>query len=200
MRVHAYAMSLSVVLFASGAAFAATYDAYPGDNLATWINSMSPGDTLIVHSVGGNGTGQYGRWSLYGVDGNDPGTPEEEWITVIAADGEPRPKIYYEDRDKNLVNLYTYVRYFKLIGLEFDGGSDSIKMPTSVDGHHIVFEDLYMHNIGNTGINLSSCGDIGQMEIRWCEIHDTGSAGNGSIMSTIAAPIQFRAGRATGSS
>jgi len=182
MRVCTCVISVSVVLFTSGAAFAATYDAYPGDDLKTAIESLGYGDTLIVHSLGGNGTGQYAHFKVSTLLGDDPGTPENEWITVQAADGEPRPVIYGDSYDVyNLVEFQTYIQYAKIIGLEFDGGSDSIKLP-GTSGDHIVFEDLYMHNIGNTGINLSSCGNVSFMEIRGCEIHDTGHAGNGEGM------------------
>ncbi len=160
----------------------ATYHAYPGASLQSAIGALGYGDTLIVHSVGGNGTGRYGHFKVYGKIGDDPGTPEKEWVTVKAADGEPRPVIYEPAYNQyNLVELRNTIRYFKFQGLEFDSGSDSIKLP-GTNGDHIVFEDLYMHNIGNTGINLSSCGDIGFMEIRGCEIHDTGYAGNGEGM------------------
>ncbi len=182
MRVHAYAMGLSVVLFASAAAFAATYHAYPGDNLQTAIESLSYGDTLIVHSVGGDGTGRYDHFRVYNLRGDNPRTPDNEWITVQAADGEPRPVIYGGSYNLyNLVEFRDYIGYAKIIGLEFDGGSDSIKLP-GTSGDHVIFEDLYMHNIGNTGINLSSCGNVSFMEIRGCEITDTGYAGNGEGM------------------
>jgi len=182
MRVHAYAMSLSVVLFASGAASAATYDAYPGDDLKTAIESLFFGDTLIVHSVGGDGTGQYDRFKVYNLRGDNPRTPEKEWITVQAAEGEPRPVIYDSSYSSyNLVEFLDYIQYAKIIGLEFWRGSDSIKLP-GTSGDHVIFEDLYMHEIGNTGINLSSCGNVSFMEIRGCEIADTGYAGHGEGM------------------
>ena len=178
-------MSLVLAASISMAAAAATYHAYPGDSLANRIHLMRPGDTLIVHSVGGDETGQYGRVSLYSVDGDDPGTPEEEWITVIAADGEPRPEIYHGSHTQNLVDFYNYVRHFKLIGLAFHYGSNAIHVQTGADGESIVFEDLYMHRL-HSGINLSSCGDVSNMVVRGCEIFDTGygAPGEGMYLGT----------------
>ena len=182
MRVCTYVMSLSAVLFVSGAAFAATYHAYPGDNLQTAIESLFYGDTLIVHSLEGDGTGRYDHFQVSNLRGDNPRTPEIEWKTIQAAEGEPRPVIYGSSYSSyNLVEFQDFIQYAKIIGLEFDGGSDSIKLP-GTSGDHVIFEDLYMHNIGNTGINLSSCGLVSNMEIRGCEIWDTGYAGNGEGM------------------
>ena len=171
-----------VAAMAWPAAFAETYHAYPGDSLGTMVGALRYGDTLVVHSLGGNGTGRYGRFSSGGLIGDDPYTPEEEWITVMAAPGEPRPEIFYPYRDANLVNFRVLLRYVKIQGLAFNGGSDGVKMELGASGDHIVFEDLYMHNLGNVGINLSSCGNVSYFVVRGCEIFDTGYDGNGEGM------------------
>jgi hypothetical protein len=158
-----------------------TYDIYPGGALGATIMQLSPGDTLIVHSLGGNQTGRYGRFKLTGLSGDDPVTPEEEWITVKAAVGEPRPIIYYAGSDTNLIEFYFVLRYIKFQGLGFEGGSDAIKF-VETNGDHIILEDLRMHSVFNTGINLSSCGDVGSMEVRYCEIFNTGITGHGEGM------------------
>ncbi len=159
-----------------------THHVYPGGSIGNAITQASPGSTIIVHSFGGNESGRYGPFKLWGASGDDPFTPEEEWITVKAAPGEPRPGIYYAGNDQNLMEIYYFFRYIKLLGLGFEGGSDAIKFQTGADGEHIVFEDLRMHHLDNTGINLSSCGDVGYMEIRYCEIFDTGINGHGEGM------------------
>jgi len=159
----------AATLGSSAAALATEYHLYPPGQITDYLYSLQPGDTLIVHS------GTYNRiWMSQGVNG----TPNA-WITIKAAEGEPRPRIYYAGTDKNLWDI-RMSSYLKIQGFEMTGGSDAFKFPnTTPISHHIVLEDLYIHHIGGGGINLSGIYEMYNLTVRNCEIAFTGGNGEG---------------------
>jgi len=79
---------------------------------------------------------------------------------------------------QNMINIHG--SYFELRGFEITGSSTGLRL-FSVD--HATFEDLVIHDIGNVGITCNSTGvHCDAVEIRGCEIYNTGSAGNGEGM------------------
>jgi len=163
----AVASALSVAVLP---AVATEYHIYPPTSIGSMLPKLQPGDTLIIHS------GTYGRvWMA-----NVHGTPDA-WITIKGADGEPRPVIVYNYRDKNVIDI-AGVTYVKLQHLEIRGGSDGIKFQGAYDNHDIILEDLYIHHVGDTAINASGITELYNLVVRRCEIAYTGGTGEGMYL------------------
>ncbi len=157
-RSYLTAMLIAIVLLAAGPrAGAAVYEIWPPTTLGSMIPILQPGDTLILHA------GDYARAWTGGMTGGTPGN----WITIKGADGEARPRIYYNGTDRNIFDL-TGTSYMRFQNLEIQGGSDAFKIRGTC--HYIVIENVYMHHLGSGGVNLSGITEMSNLTVRDCEI------------------------------
>ena len=157
------AVKRSLVLFigtwlVGGASWAGTvYHAYPGDDLNAMDEVLTYGDTLIIHE------GDYevdesdltgGRIWRRDLQGDDPETPEVEWITVKGADGENRPHLYYYGVQKNMLDITGSSDHVRIQHLAIEGGSVAVKISQYMD--HLVIEDVQCYFNPDGGINLAN--------------------------------------------
>ena len=140
---------------------------YQGDSFESAVESLAPGDTLIVHE------GAYtdsGRVSI-GVNGTAANP-----VVVRAAAGEQRPLITRSPGapTQNTINIEG-AEHLTIKGLEItSNGGDGINM--SGNPSHIVLEDLVIHDI-SVGINFRS--DMHHITVRRNHIYATNDTGEG---------------------
>jgi MYXO-CTERM domain-containing protein len=137
-------------------------DIYPSDSFEAAVESLNPGDTLIVHE----GTYQdEGRISV-----SVAGT-ETEPVVITSADGEGRPHITRpaSAAAQNTINVEG-ASYLTIRGLEISSnGGDGVNLNS--DPSYITLEDLVIHDV-DVGVNFRS--DMHHITVRGCHIYDTG--------------------------
>lgn len=125
---------------------AATIDIFPGDSFEDAVESLQPGDRLIVHE------GTYvdsGRISIGVV------ATAQFPVIIESAAGEQRPLITRRagDPEQNTINIEG-AQYLTIRGLEISSnGGDGINMNSGPS--YITLEDLFIHDI-SVGINFRS--------------------------------------------
>lgn len=140
-------------------------DIYPSDSFEAAVESLQPGDTLIVHE------GTYddsGRISIT-VQGT-AGAP----VLIRAADGEAMPLIMRPAgaSAQNTINIEG-ATYLTIKGLEItSNGGDGVKMTDNTA--FITLEDLLIHVV-DVGVNFR--GDMHHITVRHSHIYDTGDGG-----------------------
>jgi hypothetical protein len=149
---------------------AATIDLFPGSSFETAVESLNPGDTLIVHQ------GIYadsGRISIT-VKGT-AGAP----VVIKGAEGETSPLItrLASASLQNTINIEG-ATYLTIKGLEITGnGGDGINLNSNPS--YITLEDLHIHDV-DVGVNFRSTMD--HIAVRRNHIHRTaidGGTGEG---------------------
>ncbi|HFD12830.1 MAG TPA: hypothetical protein ENJ32_10240 [Crenotrichaceae bacterium] len=139
-------------------------DLRPGDSFENAVESLQPGDVLVIHSGTYSGVG---RISI-----SAQGTAQQP-VIIKAASGEARPLITRPANTviQNTINIEG-ASYLTIQGLEISGnGGDAIR----VDGpssHDVVLQDLLIHDI-DVGINTKSDSD--HFTIRDNHIYNTGA-------------------------
>jgi len=170
------ALFIGTCLVATTSWAGTVYDAYPGDNLNAMDEVLTYGDTLIIHE------GDYpvdpddrtgGRIWRSDLRGDDPGTPEVEWITIRGAEGENRPRLYYYGNLSNMIDLNGTTDHVRIQYLEIQGGSVAVKINAVAD--HVVLEDLHIHDNPDGGINLPNVTAVTNLVIRLNYLHHIGS-------------------------
>jgi hypothetical protein len=147
-------------------AWGAVTEIFPGDSFEAAVESLSPGDTLIVHA----GTyAESGRISI-GVLGT-----ESQPVVIKGAAGEARPLITRPagSTPQNTINVEG-ASYLTLQRLEITGNGDGINM--SGGPHHITLEDNEIHDI-DVGINFRSSMD--SILVRRNHIYNTNGTAEG---------------------
>jgi hypothetical protein len=153
-----------LVISVSGS-YAATIDLFPGSSFEMAVESLNPGDILIVHQ------GAYadsGRISIT-VKGT-AGAP----VVIKGADGETPPLITRPASAsiQNTVNIEG-ATYLTIKGLEISGnGGDGVNLNSNPS--YITLEDLHIHDV-DVGINFRSTMD--HITVRRNHIHRTGMDG-----------------------
>ena len=140
-----------------------TIELRPGDNFEDAVESLQPGDILIVHAGTYSGTG---RISIAA-----QGTADQP-IVIKSASGEPRPHITRPQNNtvQNTINIEGS-SYLTIQGLEISGnGGDGIKV-SEQPSHHVVLQDLVIHDI-DVGINTKN--NSNHFTIRDNHIYNTG--------------------------
>ena len=138
-------------------------DLRPGDSFENAVESLQPGDTLIVHSGTYSGIG---RISI-----GAKGTTDQP-IVIQGANGEPRPHITRPQNTtiQNTINIEGS-SYLTIQGLEISGnGGDAIKV-NEQPSHHVTLQDLVIHDI-DVGINTKN--NSNNFIIRDNHIYNTG--------------------------
>ena len=163
---------LSAVLLTSVSAQAATYYATPGDDLDAWVDSLDPGDTLVLTP------GTYpSRMSINNKNGD-----ADNWFTVQGSD-QGIARILAYGNYYNIIDIRNS-SYWRFENFEIDGfdflSSDAIKCSTSADPdndytHHIVIDGLHIHHIDGNGVSTKVA--TWDFEVRNCYIHDTKNPG-----------------------
>ncbi len=141
----------------------AVVEIYPGDSFEAAVESLTPGDTLLVH----NGTyADTGRISIT-VQGTSAAP-----VLITAVDGEPPPLIMRPAAaaPQNTINIEG-ASYLTVRGLEItSNGGDGVKITT--DSAYITLEDLHIHTV-DVGVNLKD--NLHHITVRRTHIHDTGT-------------------------
>lgn len=166
------AVSLAALLCSAAAlplcapfAYAATIHLNPGGNFETAVESLAPGDTLVVHA------GDYvttGRISI-----TVRGTAAQP-VVIEAAAGEARPHIRRAATAaaQNTINIEG-ATYLTIRGLEISSnGGDGINM--SGNPAFITLENLEIHDI-DVGVNFRS--SMNNITVRNNHIYRTGADG-----------------------
>jgi hypothetical protein len=144
-----------------------TIDLMPGSSFQAAVESLQPGDTLIVHA------GTYsdsGRISI-----SVHGTASAP-VLIKAADGQPRPVVTRPASAavQNTINIEG-ATYLTIKGLEITGnGGDGINL--SGGPSFITLEDLDVHDV-DVGVNVRS--SMNNLTVRRNQIRRTG-IGNGT--------------------
>jgi hypothetical protein len=165
-----WALALVIVwcaALAAGPAVAATIYANPGDSITTKINSMSPGDTLILNPGTYTSTirmtnknGDASHW--FTIHGSDAGH-----VKVLATD------------NYNMIETRNS-SFWRLENFEMDGnnyvGSDGIHTSLSSDyyndyTHDLIMDGLEIHHFND--VCVSTKIPTWNMTVRNCHIHDT---------------------------
>jgi uncharacterized repeat protein (TIGR01451 family) len=141
----------------------AVIDIYPGESFETAAESLTPGDTLIVHA------GTYpdtGRISIT-VQGSALAP-----VMITSAAGEASPLIMRpaSAAPQNTINIEG-ATYLTIRGLEItSNGGDGVKM--TEDSAYITLEELHIHAV-DVGINFKD--NLHHITVRRNHIHDTGT-------------------------
>jgi len=154
------------LLFVAATTSAEVREIFPYDSFEAAVESLVPGDTLIVHQ----GTySESGRISF-----SAKGTASQP-ITVKGADGESRPLITRPagSTPQNTINVEG-ATYATIQHLEITGNGDGINM--SGGPHHITLEDNEIHDI-DVGINFRSSMD--SIIVRRNHIYNTDGTAEG---------------------
>jgi hypothetical protein len=155
------------VALVARAAGAAPVHLQPGASFEAAVESLEPGDTLIVH---GGTYSESGRISI-----TVKGTPAAP-VAIIGAAGESPPLITRPAGAKaqNTINIEG-ATHLTIKGLEISSnGGDGVNLNSSPS--HITLEDLHIHDI-HVGVNFRS--DMDHITVRRCHIHDTNGTGEG---------------------
>ncbi|MGQ0834914.1 MAG: right-handed parallel beta-helix repeat-containing protein [Gammaproteobacteria bacterium] len=149
---------------------AATVELFSGQSFEAAMESLTPGDTLIVHA------GTYydsGRVAI-----TVKGTADAP-VVIKAAPGEARPRIGRRPTDplQNTIDIVG-ATYLTISGLEITGnagdGGDGINM--SGGPSYITLEDMKIHDV-SVGVNFRS--SMHHITVRRSEIYDTNDTGEG---------------------
>ncbi len=159
------ALALSVWMVAASDAVAAVREIRPPDSFESAVESLAPGETLIVHA------GTYsdsGRISI-----SVRGTPTAP-VVIRGADGEARPVITRPTSAvlQNTINIEG-ATYLTVRGLEIIGnGGDGVNLNSLPS--YVTLEDLLIHDV-DVGVNVRSSAD--HLQVLRTHIHHTGKDG-----------------------
>ena len=157
-------LALAVAILAlSIPAAAADIEISPGDNFETACESLSPGDTLIVHG---------GTYSFSGRLSLTQAATEENPIVIRAADGET--PVITRDASQNVINIEG-ASWITIQGLEITGGGDGIKI---ADSSYCTILDNTIHDVGGVGINFKP-GTSHHFLVEHNQIYNTTGTGEG---------------------
>ncbi len=175
---HFPALAIALVLIgglAGAPALAATIYANPGDSINSKINSMGPGDTLILNP---------GTYNTAGVTmmliTNKVGRPDA-WYTIKAV--QPGTVVIKGNSGRNTCEMRNSA-YWRFENLVLDGqglASDGIKatvntgVPDTDWCHDIVIDGVEMRNLPNAAVNTQVT--VWNLTVRNCWFHDVGLAG-----------------------
>lgn len=159
------ALAALLLVISTVVSFAATVDLFPGNSFETAVESLSPGDTLIVHQ---GSYGDNGRVSI-----TVKGTASAP-VVIKGADGETSPLITrsVSAAIQNTINIEG-ATHLTIKGLEITGnGGDGINLNSNPS--YITLEDLHIHDV-DVGVNFRS--NMDHITVRRNHIHRTGIDG-----------------------
>src|SRR5262245_2460221 len=146
--------------------FASNADATCNEEFENVVNTLLPGDVLVLH---GGIYSQTCRRLITGLNG----TPDAP-ITIEAAPGETpiltRPDNLMHSYPENNIEIENS-SYLIIRGIGFRGGDIGVRFMGSI--HHITFEDNEVYETGANALALNS-GNSDSMVLRRNHIHHTG--------------------------
>src|SRR5262245_26806174 len=146
--------------------FASNADATCNEEFENVVNTLLPGDVLVLH---GGIYSQTCRRLITGLNG----TPDAP-ITIEAAPGETpiltRPDNLMHSYPENNIEIENS-SYLIIRGIGFRGGDIGVRFMGSI--HHITFEDNEVYETGANVLALNS-GNSDSMVLRRNHIHHTG--------------------------
>ena len=157
----------SVLIATALPAAAEVVEIFPGDSFKAAVESLAPGDTLIVHAGTYSESGSRIRISAQGT--------ASQPIVVTGAVGEARPHITRPagSTPQNTINIEG-AAYVTIRGLEISGNGDGINM--NGGPHQITIEDNEIHDI-DVGINFRS--SMHSIFVRRNHIYNTNGTAEG---------------------
>ena len=148
---------------------AVTTEIGPGDNLQATVNTLQPGDELILRG------GTYTLGSRFSIQ--LLGTVASP-ILIRAKDGET-PVIVYPNTSQNVINVESS-EYVTVRGLEVTGGSHGIRIS---DSDFITVEDCHIHHTNDVALSANVPGSSYEgLVLRHNHIHDTDNTGEGMYL------------------
>lgn len=178
--------TLSCAILLTTPAIAATYHANPLQSLSNWINTMVPGDTLILDP------GDYYSSGTALYIANKVGTPTA-WFTITAA--APNTVRILGNSGKNVCEMRNSA-YWRFENLELDGrtlSSDGIKCTINTGNpdtdwcHDIVLDTLNIHDVTNAAINTQVT--VWNLTVQNCWLHNiVGSAAAPGLGAYLGSP------------
>jgi Right handed beta helix region len=168
MRTQTLSFMATAFLAPTGLVQAATIHLYPTQSFEQAVESLAPGDVLVVHAGDYYGSG---RISIM-----VKGTAEQP-VIIRAAENEARPHIRRAGSVavQNTINIEG-ATYLTITGLEISSnGGDGINLNSRPS--RITLEDLEIHDV-DVGINFRS--DMDNILVRRNQIHRTGASGSGT--------------------
>lgn len=149
-------------------------DLFPGESFEEAVESLQPGDTLIVHG------GDY--FDTRRISIRVKGGSEQNRVTIMGAPDEARPRIMRSSgaNPQNTINIEG-ANFLTIKGLEImSNGGDGVRLFEPGVNTDIVLEDLVIHGVA-VGINVQA--DSARVTIRRNHIYDTAVNGaTGAVM------------------
>jgi uncharacterized repeat protein (TIGR01451 family) len=141
----------------------AVIEIFPGDSFEAAVESLNPGDTLLVH---GGTYADTGRISIT-VQGTELAP-----VVISGVEGEPTPLIMrpVTAAAQNTINIEG-ATHLTIYGLEItSNGGDGVKITN--DSAYITLENLHIHGV-DVGVNFKD--NLHHITVRQTHIHDTGT-------------------------
>lgn len=174
----AVAWAALVAIEASGA----TLEAWPGEDIKALVNGMNAGDTLVLHG---------GTYNIVGLKITGKNGSDSNWTTIRAAEGESPVLVCSTSYNGIDIKDSSYVH---IKGLDIRHASEGVKLDsTGTSQHHILLEDLKVHEMDGVGIAGPGTGNR-YITVRRCEIYDTGRAsatGEGVYISYFDREVRY---------
>jgi len=148
---------------------ATTTEIGPGDNLQAAVNSLQPGDDLIL---------QGGTYTLPSRFSLQLTATAASPILIRAKMGQT-PIIVYPNTSQNVINVESSA-HVTLRGLEVTGGSHGIRIS---DSDFITVEDCHIHHTNDVALSANVPGSSYEgLVLRRNHIHDTDHTGEGMYL------------------
>lgn len=151
-------------LAAAASSFAATTEARPGDDVASLVSSLRPGDELVLRG---------GRYLLTAPFVVDVAGTAEAPVTVRAADGEV-PRFHRAAGD---LDVWTVARaaYLTVSGVELSGGAAGLGVASA---DHLTLSSVVVHDTAGPGVVAGEPGGrVDLLHLTRVELRDTGGPG-----------------------
>ncbi|MEW6103575.1 MAG: right-handed parallel beta-helix repeat-containing protein [bacterium] len=156
-------LGFSFIFFLPAASIAATYTATTINEIRSYTNMLTAGDTLLIQS------GTYNFTSCWSIS-NKKGT-DSAWITIAPTGGIVKITGSFAD---NMINIYNsgflHIKGLEITNTSSVSGIDGIKIQSTSD--HITLEDLHLHDLTGNGISCNLNGvELSYLVVRHCHIH-----------------------------
>lgn len=160
---------LLVAVVLAPAAGATTTEIGPSDNLQAAVNSLQPGDELVLRG------GTYNLPSRFSIQL----TATTASPILIRAKTGQIPIIVYPNTSQNVVNVESSA-HVTLRGLEVTGGSHGIRIS---DSDFITIEECHIHHTNDVALSANVPGSSYEgLVLRRNHIHDTDHTGEGMYL------------------
>jgi hypothetical protein len=151
----------------------------PGDDVEAAINSLAPGDELIVHG------------GMYMLDDSRFGITVEGTaampIVIRAADGET-PHFHRPSASQNIWDIDN-AEYATIRGLEFSGGSAGLRVSGA---RFFTVENCHLHDVGDVALRFNDGGVMYEgVQLVGNHIHHTNDTGEGMYLGCNEDGCQF---------